>query len=280
MALKKFKPYTSSMRYKTVLDFSSLDADEAPKSLRKSLNYKAGRNSAGRVTIRFRGGRHKRQYRVIDFKRNKDGVPGTVTAIQYDPNRTANIALIKYADGDWRYILSPEGLQKGQEVQSGVEAPIKVANALPLNRIPVGTVVHNVELKPGRGGQMARTAGSQIVVAGRDGDYIILKLPSGETRKVFNTCRATIGKVGNSEHSLLSIGKAGRSRWLGKRPHVRGVVMNPVDHPHGGGEGKTSGGRHPVSPTGQPTKGYKTRKKNKPSDRFIVQRRINKRIGR
>lgn len=277
MALKKFRPYTNSIRYKTVLDFSGLDSDPAPKNLVEVLNYKAGRNNAGRVTIRFRGGRHKRKYRIIDFKRNKKDVTGIVESIQYDPNRTSNIALIKYQDGDKRFIIAPEGLKKGQEVVSSENAPIKSGNCLPLHRIPPGSIVHNVELHPGKGGQMARCAGSSITVAGQDGDYMILKMPSGETRKVYKTCVATIGKVGNSERSLLSIGKAGRNRWLGKRPHVRGVVMNPVDHPHGGGEGKSSGGRHPVSPWGQPAKGYKTRKKNKPSDRFIVQRRVNKR---
>ena len=279
MALKKFRPYTNSIRYKTVLDFSGLDDTPPPKRLLESLNYKAGRNSKGRVTTRFRGGRHKRKYRIIDFKRDKRGVPGVVEALHYDPNRTANIALIKYQDGDWRYILAPEGLEKGQTVIAALDAPIKPGNCLPLHRIPPGTVVHNVEMQPGRGGQMARSAGSQVTVAGQDGDYMILKPPSGETRKIHKECMATIGKVGNSERSLLSIGKAGRSRWLGRRPHVRGVVMNPVDHPHGGGEGKTSGGRHPVSPWGQPTKGYKTRKKNKPSDRFIVERRAKKRRG-
>ena len=280
MALKKFRPYTNSIRYKTVLDFSGLDKGPVPKGLVEVLNYKAGRNSAGRVTIRFRGGRHKRKYRIVDFKRNNTGVKGIVHSIQYDPNRTANIALIKYEDGDWRYILAPEGLQKEQEVVSAENAPIKTGNCLPLYKIPPGSIVHNVELQPGRGGQLARSAGGYITVAGRDGDYMILKMPSGETRKVYKTCMATMGKIGNSERSLLSIGKAGRTRWLGRRPHVRGVVMNPVDHPHGGGEGKSSGGRHPVSPWGQPAKGYKTRKKNKPSDRFIVQRRVNKRIGR
>ena len=280
MAIKKFRPYTPTRRYQSVLDFSKLDKEQAPKQLIDTVKYKAGRNSAGRVTMRHRGGRHKRKYRIIDFKRNKRDVPGLVYSIEYDPNRTANIALIKYADGEWRYILAPEGLQKGQEIMSGEKAQVKIGNALPLAKIPTGTVIHNIEMQPGRGAQMARTAGAQATISGGDGLYVIVKLPSGETRMVNRNCYATIGKVGNGELSLVSIGKAGRSRWMGKRPHVRGVVMNPVDHPHGGGEGKTSGGRHPVSPTGQPTKGYKTRKKNKASNRFIVQRRVNKRIGR
>lgn len=280
MAIKKFKPYTNSIRFKTVLDFSGLDDSAPPKTLIDTVKYSAGRNSAGRITMWQRGGRHKRKYRKIDFKRNKTGVPGTVAALHYDPNRSCHIALIKYKDGDYRYILAPEGLAKGAEVVAGPESPIKTGNALPLERVPVGTQVHNIEMQPGRGGQMVRSAGAFATVAGIDGTYIILKLPSGETRKISKKCMATVGAVGNREHNQVKIGKAGRKRWMGKRPNVRGVVMNPVDHPLGGGEGKSSGGRHPVTPWGQPTRGYKTRKKNKPSDRFIVQRRINKRIGR
>ena len=280
MAIKKFKPYTNSIRFKTVLDFSELDNTQPPKTLIETVPYKAGRNSAGRITMWQRGGRHKRKYRTIDFKRNKLGVPGVVTALHYDPNRSCHIALVKYADGDYRYILAPEGVKKGAEIMAGPEAAIRNGNALPLENIPVGTMVHNIEMQPGRGGQMVRAAGGFATVAGTDGAYIILKLPSGETRKISRKCYATVGTVGNREHNQVKIGKAGRKRWMGKRPNVRGVVMNPVDHPLGGGEGKTSGGRHPVTPWGQPTRGYKTRKKNKQSDRFIVQRRINKRIGR
>ncbi len=280
MALKKFKPHTPTLRYKTVLDFSGLDKERPPKQLTESLNYTAGRNNAGRVSVWQRGGRHKRLYRKIDFKRDKIGVPGQVESLQYDPNRSANIALIKYVDGDQRFILAPDGLERGQQILSADDAPIRPGNSLPLANIPVGSSVHNIEMQPGRGGQMARSAGAFATIAGRDGDYMILKLPSGEMRRIHHRCRATIGIVGNREHNLVSLGKAGRKRWMGRRPHVRGVAMNPVDHPLGGGEGKSSGGRHPVSPWGQPTRGYKTRKKNKPSNNFIVQRRVNKRIGR
>lgn len=273
MAIRKYKPSTPSTRFKSVLDFSALADNQPRRSLVESVNYTAGRNNAGRISVRRKGGRHKRRYRVIDFKRNKGGVPGEVAQIEYDPNRSANIALIKYKDGEYRYILAPDGLTVGQAIMDGPEAPVKVGNALPLSSIPPGTTVHNVELQPGRGGQMVRSAGGFATVAGVDGDYVSLKLPSGELRKVRNTCQATIGTVGNKEKNLISVGKAGRSRWLGRRPKVRGVVMNPVDHPHGGGEGKTSGGRHPVTPWGKPTKGAKTRKRHKPSDRFILQRR-------
>ena len=280
MAIKKFKPYTNSSRTKTVLDFSGLDYERPPKTLVDTVNYTAGRNGQGRISAWQRGGRHKRKYRIIDWKRNKRGIPGVIASIQYDPNRTANIALIKYKDGEYRFILAPEGVEKGQEIMTGPEAPIRPGNALPLTSIPFGTIIHNIEMQPGRGAQIARSAGSFATLAGRDGDYMILKMPSGETRKIFKDCYATVGAVGNRERNLVKIGKAGRKRWMGRRPNVRGVVMNPVDHPMGGGEGRTSGGRHPVSPWGQPTKGYKTRKKNKQSDRFIVQRRVNKRIGR
>jgi large subunit ribosomal protein L2 len=281
MAIKKFKPYTPTSRYKTVLDFSDLDKVRPAKHLVEYLPYRAGRSATtGRQTIWWRGGRHKRLYRRIDFKRDKVDVPGVVATIEYDPNRSARIALIKYADGEQRYILAPDGLERGQKLLSSDTAPIRPGNALPLEKIPVGTVVHNIEMQKGRGGQIARSAGSFATIAGRDGDYMILKMPSGELRRILKTCRATVGQVGNRERNLISLGKAGRKRWMGKRPHVRGVAMNPVDHPLGGGEGKSSGGRHPVTPWGQPTRGYKTRKKNKPSDRFIAQRRINKRIGR
>ena len=280
MALKKFKPRTSSLRQKTVLDYSGLDKERPPKRLLESLNYGAGRNSAGRITMWHRGGRHKRQYRKIDFKRDKRDIAGVVTSLQYDPNRSANIALIKYSDGDFRFILAPDGLEKGGEVKAGSGVPIRPGNALPLADIPQGTVVHNIEMQPGRGGQIARAAGSFATIAGIDGEHAILRMPSGEMRRVNKRCFATVGQVGNREHNLVSIGKAGRKRWMGRRPIVRGVVMNPIDHPLGGGEGKSSGGRHPVTPWGKPTKGYKTRKKNKGSDRMIIQRRVNKRIGR
>lgn len=277
MAVRKYKPITAASRYKSVLDFNTLTGVKPHKPLLTNRNYTAGRNNAGRISVRRKGGRHKRRYRMIDFKRKKYTIPGTVVSIEYDPNRTANIALIKYADGEYNYILAPGGLEKDAIVLSGSGSPVKVGNSLPLRDVPLGTSVHNIELQPGRGGQMARAAGGFATVSAKDGAYVSLKLPSGEIRKVQNTCSATIGVVSNKERSLLSIGKAGKSRWLGRRPKVRGVVMNPVDHPHGGGEGKTSGGRHPVSPWGQPTKGYKTRKVRKPSDRFIVQRRSKKR---
>ena len=280
MGIRKYKPATASTRFKSVLDFSGLSGDKPPRALVDSAPYKAGRNNAGRISVRRKGGRHKRRYRIIDFKRNKGGVPGEVASIQYDPNRSANIALIKYRDGDYRYILSPDGLEIGMPIMDGPEAAVRIGNAMPLKHIPPGTTVHNVEMQPGRGGQMVRSAGGFATVAGVDGVYVSLKLPSGELRKVHHTCQATIGTVGNKEANLISIGKAGRARWLGRRPKVRGVVMNPVDHPHGGGEGKTSGGRHPVTPWGKPTKGAKTRKRHKPSDKFILQRRGKKRGGR
>jgi large subunit ribosomal protein L2 len=235
-----------------------------------------GRNSLGRVTSRFIGGGHKQAYRLIDFKRDKWGVPAKVAAIEYDPNRSARIALLHYADGEKRYILAPVGLEIGQTILSGPEADILVGNALPLKSIPPGTVVHNVELKPGKGGQMARSAGSQAQLVSREAEYALLKLPSGEVRRVRVECMATVGQVGNVEHENVSLGKAGRTRWMGKRPHNRGVAMNPVDHPHGGGEGKTSGGRHPVTPWGQPTRGFKTRN-NKRTDKLIVTRKAKKR---
>ena len=276
MPVKKFRPVTPTQRYKTVNSYEELTASSPEKSLLGRRTRSGGRNNQGRMTMRRRGGGHKRRYRVIDFKRDKPGVPGKVSTIEYDPNRSAFIALISYADGDKRYILAPNGLQVGSEVVAGPEAPIKVGNCLPLSRVPLGSTVHNVELSPGHGGQMARSAGAEVQVLARDGGRAVLRLPSGESREVPADCSATLGQVGNTEHSNVVLGKAGRSRWLGRRPKVRGVVMNPVDHPHGGGEGKSSGGRHPVTPWGKPTKGYKTRKRNKKSNAWIVRRRGSK----
>lgn len=274
MSIKKYKATSNGTRNMSGLDFSEITTDTPEKSLLRALPKRAGRNNQGRITTRHHGGGHKRQYRVIDFKRNKDGIPGRVATIEYDPNRTSNIALINYADGEKRYIIAPRGLEVGMEVQSGEDADIKVGNALPLGSIPVGTVVHNIELKPGHGGQLARSAGADAQVLGREGKYTLVRLASGEVRLILTTCRATIGQVGNHEHELVRIGKAGRSRWLGKRPTVRGSAMNPVDHPHGGGEGRTPIGRpSPVSPWGKPTLGKKTRKKSKPSSQYIVRER-------
>jgi len=273
MALKDYNPTTPGLRYRTTLDYSDLDKKPAEKRLTKGSAFKAGRDSAGRISVRRKGGRHKRLYRTIDFRRDKTGVPGKVAAIEYDPNRSANVALVVYADGEKRYILAPKGLERGSTIVSGENAAPTVGNALPLEQIPLGTAVHNVELQLGRGGQMARSAGTGAVLVAKDKDYVTLKLPSGEMRMVFRRCMATIGVVGNEDHMNISLGKAGRSRHLGRRPKVRGVAMNPVDHPLGGGEGRSSGGRHPVSPWGQPTKGYKTRKKRKSSSKFIVKRR-------
>lgn len=277
MPVRKLKPYTSTTRYQSVMINDELDRVAPKKSLLDTLNYKAGRNNTGRIAVRRRGGRHKRKYRIIDFKRNKRDIPAVVDSIQYDPNRTANIALLKYADGEYRYILAPNTLKKGDTVMAGEDAPIRAGNALPLKKIPPGSTVHNIEMYPGKGAQICRSAGTSAVIAGSDGKYILVKLPSGELRKIFQECYATVGEVGAKDHVLVNSGKAGRSRWKGIRPHVRGVVMNPIDHPHGGGEGKTSGGRHPCTPWGKPTKGYKTRKKNNPTSKFIVQRRVNKR---
>ncbi|MCM3715682.1 50S ribosomal protein L2 [Halalkalibacter oceani] len=274
MAIKKYKPTSAGRRGMSVLDFAEITTDKPEKSLLAPLHKKGGRNNQGKLTVRHQGGGHKRQYRVIDFKRTKDGIPGRVATIEYDPNRSANIALINYADGEKRYILAPKGLTVGTTIESGPNADIKVGNALPLQNIPVGTVIHNIELKPGKGGQIARSAGAQAQLLGKEGDYVLVRLKSGETRYILSTCRATIGQVGNLEHELVNIGKAGRSRWLGKRPTVRGSVMNPNDHPHGGGEGRAPIGRKsPMSPWGKPTLGYKTRKKNKASDKYIVRRR-------
>jgi len=276
VAIKKFKPTTPGQRFKSVADFSQLTKKRPEKRLTEPNPKKAGRNNHGRITMRRRGGGHKRLYRIIDFRRNKDGVPGTVRALEYDPNRSARIALIVYVDGDKRYIIAPEKLELGMSVNSGPEAEYQVGNCLPLERIPLGTLVHNVEMTPGKGGKMARSAGNSCQVLGKEGAYVALRLPSGEMRRVPRICRATIGEVGNDEHNNISLGKGGRSRWLGRRPKVRGVVMNPVDHPHGGGEGRTSGGRHPVTPWGVPTKGYKTRKKNHRTDKYIIRRRGKK----
>ncbi|MDX1960308.1 MAG: 50S ribosomal protein L2 [Leptospiraceae bacterium] len=273
MGIRKYKPVTPSTRYKSVLDFAEITEEVPHKSLTKTITYKAARGFNGRITVRQRGGRVKRKYRSIDFKRFKRDIPAVVKSIEYDPNRSAFIALLCYVDGEYSYILAPEGLKVGDKVSAGKSAEIKIGNSLPLDKIPPGTNVHNIELNSGKGGQMARSAGSFATIAAKDGDYVSLKLPSTEVRKVRKECYATVGIVSNKDHNLVSIGKAGRNRWLGWRPRVRGVVMNPVDHPHGGGEGKTSGGRHPVSPWGQPTKGYKTRRSAKPSDKFIVQGR-------
>ncbi|EHL76508.1 MULTISPECIES: 50S ribosomal protein L2 [Bacillus] len=274
MAIKKYKPTSNGRRGMTVSDFAEITTDTPEKSLLAPLNKKGGRNNQGKITVRHQGGGHKRQYRIIDFKRDKDGIPGRVATIEYDPNRSANIALINYVDGEKRYILAPKNLKVGMEVMSGPEADIKVGNALPLANIPVGTIIHNIELKPGKGGQLVRSAGTSAQVLGKEGKYVLVRLTSGEVRMILAACRATIGQVGNEQHELINIGKAGRSRWLGKRPTVRGSVMNPNDHPHGGGEGRAPIGRKtPVTPWGKPTLGYKTRKKNHKGDKFIVRRR-------
>ncbi|MBK6898732.1 50S ribosomal protein L2 [bacterium] len=275
MAIKKLKPVTPGQRFRTVSDFSELTASRPEKSLLEPLNKTGGRNNNGRITSRHRGGGHKRRYRLIDFKRDKRDIPARVATVEYDPNRSARIALLSYADGEKRYILWPNGLKVNDTVLAGEAATFNVGNSLPLHRVPLGTLVHNVELQIGRGGQIVRSAGSFAQVLAKEGDYVTLRLPSGEVRMVHRNCYATIGEVGNSEHENVVIGKAGKTRWLGRRPKVRGVAMNPVDHPHGGGEGRTSGGRHPVTPWGVPTKGFKTRHK-KPSDRFIVRRRGKK----
>jgi large subunit ribosomal protein L2 len=272
MAIKTYKPITPGMRSWQSLDFSELTKGaKAEKSLTSGRKERAGRDSFGRISVRHKGGGHKRRYRDIDFKRDKIGVPGKVATIEYDPNRSANIALVHYRDGDKRYILAPKGLVAGAAVMSGPSASIEAGNALPLENIPLGFTVHNVELTLGKGGQIVRSAGGGALVAAKEGNYVTLKLPSGEMRMIFKKCYATIGVVGNEDHMNVQIGKAGRNRWLGVRPTVRGMAMNPVDHPHGGGEGRSKG-IHPVTPWGQPTKGYKTRKKHKPSSRFIVSR--------
>lgn len=273
MALKKLKPITPATRFYTISSFEEVTKGTPEKSLLTALKKSGGRNNTGRITCRHRGGGHKRMYRIIDFKRDKIGVEGKVTAIEYDPNRSARIALIEYTDSEKRYIIAPDGLKVGSTIISSDDADIQSGNTLTINHIPLGTFVHNIELKPGKGGQLARSAGSNAVIISKDEKYTQVKMPSGEVRLILNTCKATIGVVSNPEHEKISLGKAGRSRWLGIRPSVRGVAMNPVDHPMGGGEGKTSGGGHPVSPWGMPTKGYKTRKKKHPSNKFILKRR-------
>jgi large subunit ribosomal protein L2 len=273
MPVKRFKPYTPSRREMSVADFSVLTKVAPEKKLLEPNPKKGGRNNLGRITMRRRGGGHKRKYRVIDYRRDKDGIPARVASIEYDPNRTARIALLIYADGEKRYILAPGKLAVGQQLMSGENAEFEVGNTMPLSNIPLGTNVHNVELTPGKGGQMARAAGNGCQLLAKEGRYVVLRLPSGEMRRVLSNCRATVGVVGNEEHTNINLGKAGRSRWLGRRPKVRGVCMNPVDHPHGGGEGRTSGGRHPVSPWGTPTKGYKTRHKKNRSNKYIIRRR-------
>ena len=272
MPIKTYKPTSPGRRFQTVQTFDEITTDKPHKPLVETLHRSGGRNNHGELTSWFRGGGHKRLYRIIDFKRDKKDIVGKVSTIEYDPNRSARIALVTYADGEKRYILQPIGLKVGDSIVAGENVDILPGNALPLRNIPLGTMLHNVELKPGKGGQIARSAGSAVQLVAKEGDYASVKMPSGEIRQIQMVCYATIGQVGNLDHENVSIGKAGRNRWLGRRPHNRGVVMNPVDHPHGGGEGKTSGGRHPVSPWGLPTKGYKTRNR-KATDKFIVQRR-------
>ncbi|HIW32461.1 MAG TPA: 50S ribosomal protein L2 [Candidatus Paenibacillus intestinavium] len=274
MPIKKYKPTSPARRNMSVSTFEEITTSTPEKSLLAPLFKKAGRNNQGKITIRHHGGGHKRKYRIIDFKRVKDGIIGKVATIEYDPNRTSNIALIHYVDGAKAYIIAPKGLKVGDQVQSGVGSDIKIGNSLPLANIPVGTVIHNIELRPGKGGQLVRAAGTEAQLLGKEGNYVTVRLNSGEVRHILNTCRATIGAVGNGDHELIKIGKAGRSRWLGNRPSVRGSVMNPNDHPHGGGEGRSPIGRKsPLSPWGKPTLGYKTRKKNKASSQYIVRGR-------
>ncbi len=273
MAVKSYRPTTPAQRFKTVSTFDEITKDKPEKSLLQPIRKKGGRNSYGRITVRRRGGGHKRRYRVIDYKRQKDGIPAKVMSIEYDPNRSAYIGLLYYADGDKRYILAPKGLKVGDQVLSGADAEIRVGNVLPLKKIPLGSEIHNIELKPGHGGQLVRGAGTSAQLMAKEGDYAQIKLPSGEVRMIRIQCRATMGQIGNLDHVNISMGKAGRNRWLGKRSKVRGVVMNPVDHPMGGGEGKSSGGRHPTTPWGKPTKGYITRKKKKRSNSYIIKRR-------
>ncbi|XQW84675.1 50S ribosomal protein L2 [Thalassotalea piscium] len=272
MAIVKCKPTSPGRRHLVKVVNPELHKGKPYAALLDTKSKSGGRNNNGRITVRHIGGGHKQHYRMVDFKRTKDGIPAKVERLEYDPNRTANIALVLYADGERRYILAPKGLKAGDSIQSGVDAPIKVGNTLPLRNTPLGSVIHAIELKPGKGAQIARAAGAYAQLVAKDGAYVTLRLRSGEMRKIEADCRATLGEIGNAEHMLRSLGKAGASRWRGVRPTVRGVAMNPVDHPHGGGEGKTSGGRHPVSPWGVPTKGYKTRS-NKRTDKFIVRRR-------
>ncbi len=280
MGIRRYKPTSPGRRGATVSDFAELTPGAQPeRSLLRPLTKTGGRNNQGKITVRHRGGGHKRMYRLIDFRRNKDGVPARVASIQYDPNRSARIALLHYQDGEKRYILAPDGLDVGTMVESGPDAPPTVGNCLPLKNIPLGTTIHSVELLPGRGGCMCRSAGTSATLVASEAAWAQLTLPSGEIRRVPSRCRATIGKVGNSDHMAVRLGKAGRRRWLGRRPHVRGTAMNPIDHPHGGGEGRTKGGRHPVSPTGKPAKGSATRQRRKPSNSSIVRRRRSRRYG-
>ncbi len=276
MSIRKVKPTSAGRRFQTIATFEEITRSTPEPSLVVGLTKKSGRNHFGRITSRRRGGGHKRLYRIIDFKRDKTGIPAKVAFVEYDPNRSARIALLHYADGEKRYILAPVGLNVGDQILAGDTADIKPGNALKLARIPVGTVIHNVELHPGRGGQFCRAAGAYAQLVAKEGAYALLRLPSGEVRKVLSHCMATVGQVGNIQHENMTLGKAGRNRWLGKRPEVRGVAMNPVDHPMGGGEGRSSGGRHPCSPWGVPSKGYKTRSPKKPSSKFIVKRRGQK----
>jgi large subunit ribosomal protein L2 len=271
MATRQYKPLTPGRRQQSVLDFSDLTRKKPERGLLEPLDRTGGRNAQGRISMRHRGGGHKRRYRVVDFRRLKDAIPGKIAALEYDPNRSANLALVHYADGEKRYIIAPQGMRVGDEITSGREADIKPGNSLALSQIPTGTMVHNIELKPGRGGQLARSAGAAAQLMAKEGSMALLRLPSGELRYVPSKCRATIGQVGNTDHENISVGKAGRTRWLGRRPKVRGMAMNPVDHPHGGGEGRSKG-NHPSSPWGQPAKGFKTRY-NPRTDRFIVKRR-------
>ncbi|MCA9473873.1 MAG: 50S ribosomal protein L2 [Nitrospirales bacterium] len=277
MSIKEYKPTSPGRRGMSSLTSEGLSAKRPDKKLTEKLSKSGGRNNRGRVTSRFRGGGHKRLYRKVDFKRDKVGIEATVAAIEYDPNRSARIALLHYQDGEKRYILAPDGLVVGARVRAGVDSDVRVGNALPLRSMPLGSIVHNIEMRPGKGAQLVRSAGTFAQVMGRDGAYVQVRLVSGEMRRILGACMATVGQVGNSDHGNITIGKAGRSRWKGKRPHVRGVVMNPVDHPHGGGEGKAGQGNpHPVSPWGTPTKGYKTRKRKNPSSKFIISRRKSK----
>jgi large subunit ribosomal protein L2 len=280
MALKTFKPVTPSQRQLVIVDRSELWKGKPVKSLTEGLSKTGGRNNKGRITAWHRGGGHKRRYRLVDFKRRKFDVPGTVERLEYDPNRSAFIALVRYEDGELAYILAPQRLKAGDRVVAGERIDIRPGNAAPLRAIPIGTVVHNVEMKPGKGGQIARAAGTYVQLVGRDGDYAQLRLTSGEIRVVRQECMATVGAVSNPDHQNINLGKAGRSRWLGRRPHVRGVAMNPIDHPHGGGEGRTSGGRHPVTPWGKPTKGARTRRNKKTQPQILRSRHLAKKRGR
>ena len=280
MGIRRYNPTTAGRRGASVSDFAELTKGAQPeKALLRPKNRTGGRNNQGKITARHRGGGHKRRYRLIDFRRNKDGIPAKVASIQYDPNRSARIALLHYVDGEKRYILAPEGLKAGDVVQSGPQAPPNTGNCMPMANIPLGTSIHNIELQPGKGGALCRSAGVSATLAARDADWAQITLPSGEIRRVPSACRATIGQLSNSEHMNVQLGKAGRKRWLGRRPHVRGTAMNPIDHPHGGGEGRTKGGRHPVSPTGKSAKGGSTRSRRKPSNAAIVRRRRSRRYG-